>query len=239
MQFGQQKTIKHLQVQIQQDMNTLINKNLVKQYLIYKINIKNQKVQFVSETHDFNRTGLLQRFIQPKGEFNFVIKALWSQHLTYFERLQNKHYINNLDLDIYQRVLTFEIGKSGAISTNLKGTVIINQIDAFCKQIKDNIQNDKMSISSMINNFKVDNKNKIWFLGCTSIRFFNKKKILNKSTSVRSQRIREIETNVLIYISIKQIKLLYFFIMQKKQKRFLIILINKCQFQTLLVKKLD
>ncbi len=52
--------------------------------------------------------GILQKFIEPKGEHNNMIKVIWSPSMCLFERRQNKNSIFDKKLNMYERVLTYE-----------------------------------------------------------------------------------------------------------------------------------
>jgi hypothetical protein len=52
--------------------------------------------------------GILQRFIEPKGDFNSVYKIVWSKNFCLFEKRKNKRYVWDTKYDVNERVLTYE-----------------------------------------------------------------------------------------------------------------------------------
>lgn len=86
----------------------------------------NSIVDFI-DTRNQLYTGILQKFVQPKGEYNCkwqffiwiwksnwfadwkaVIRAIWSPKLIMYEKKESIKKINDLRYDFYERVFTFE-----------------------------------------------------------------------------------------------------------------------------------
>lgn len=95
--------------------------------------------------------GILQKFVEPKGEVNSMIKLIWSPNLCLFERRENE-------------------------VVPLRGQVLgekLVKIGCGVAQHISNVTYDKIRISRMVLNFRVDKNDKVWFLWCSSLRSYN------------------------------------------------------------------
>uniref|UniRef100_A0A6U2PKG9 Uncharacterized protein n=1 Tax=Leptocylindrus danicus TaxID=163516 RepID=A0A6U2PKG9_9STRA len=118
-------------------------------------------------------SGILQRFIAPRGTNNSMICAIWSPKLCVLERRINRRQLNDVKFDLYERAITFEGPEMHSTAVPLRGNVLTGKIQHICETIVSHIfevSERQNKISRMVTNFKVDNKGKVWFLWSTSIR---------------------------------------------------------------------
>ena len=55
-----------------------------------------------------NSNGILQRFIEPKGTKNEMIRAIWSPKICLLERAENIHHLHDHRYGLYERCVTLE-----------------------------------------------------------------------------------------------------------------------------------
>lgn len=118
-------------------------------------------------------SGVLQRFIAPRGTRNSMIYAIWSPKLCVLERRINKRQLSDAKFDLYERAITFEGPEMHSTAVPLRGNVLTEKIQHICVTIVSHIfqvSEQQSHISRMAANFKVDNKGRVWFLWSTSIR---------------------------------------------------------------------
>jgi hypothetical protein len=118
-------------------------------------------------------SGILQRFIDPKGNKNELIRGIWSPKICLLERTENIHFLHDLRFGLYERCITCEGPDYYSISTPLRGPVLAGQIQKICESVVSHIAEvtyNQKKISRIVINFKVDSRDKIWLLYTTSIR---------------------------------------------------------------------
>ena len=123
--------------------------------------------------HKKDVNGVLQRFIEPKTTHNEVIRAIWSPKLCLLERAENKHALHDNRYGLYERTVVYEGPEYYYTSEPLRGPVLSGQIQKQCEAIVAHIGEvtfGQKQISRVVLNFKVDSRDKIWFLYSTSIR---------------------------------------------------------------------
>lgn len=131
--------------------------------------------------------GILQKFEDPKGEYNVTYRLTWSPKLCLFEKCSNITKLLDKRYDIYERAVTYD-GEEFQIKTEpLKGTNLPDRIEKIGMSIASHISNitlEKIKIVRMILNFKITKNDKIIFLWCSSLRIENS---LDKKRSENSK----------------------------------------------------
>ena len=141
--------------------------------------------------------GILQRFIEPKGNHNSVYKIVWSKNFCLFEKRQNKRYVWDAKYDINERCLTYEAADFYSENSKLnlflfyflapiRGEIIPQKLMNISNAMSMHIANvtfERIKPCRMVNNYKIDNKNRIWFLWCSSMRI---ESIKDKPVSINS-----------------------------------------------------
>lgn len=117
--------------------------------------------------------GILQRFIEPKGVKNELIRAVWSPKLVLLERSENIHQLHDHRYGLYERCVTLEGPEYYANSAPLRGPVLAGQIQKICENVVSHIAEvtfGQKQVTRAVLNFKVDSRDKIWLVYSTSIR---------------------------------------------------------------------
>ena len=138
--------------------------------------------------------GILQKFEDPKGDYNVTYRLTWSPKLCLFEKCTNITKLMDRRYDIYERAVTYD-GEEFQIKTEpLKGTNLPDRIEKIGMSIASHISNitlEKIKIVRMILNFKITKNDKILFLWCSSLRIENG---LDKKRS-ENYKIKECDIN--------------------------------------------
>jgi len=117
--------------------------------------------------------GILQRFIEPKGTKNGLIRAVWSPKVVLLERAENIHHLHDHRYGLYERCVTMEGPEYYYTSAPLRGPVLAGQIQKICESCVTHISEvtfAQKEVTRIVMNFKVDSRDKIWLLYTTSIR---------------------------------------------------------------------
>ncbi|KAK9817011.1 hypothetical protein WJX72_008263 [[Myrmecia] bisecta] len=115
--------------------------------------------------------GLLQRFVEPKGDHNFLIRATWSPQVCLMERRINRHRIDDTKVDANSRLSTYEGGEHMSESSPVVGSLLAGRVQALCQAVAQHVADTSgQQIARMVLNFKVDPHDTIWFLYCSSLR---------------------------------------------------------------------
>jgi hypothetical protein len=133
---------------------------------------KTRFIEFV-EDKKVRKHGVLQRFVQPTGDYNFVIRANWNQHFCLFEKKIAMRALGEKKFDIYERCATFDgkpyMSRSEAVHSDLVKGTIDTWINAIVRHIKQ-ASNGFFKPNSMILNFTIDAKQRLYFLHCSSVK---------------------------------------------------------------------
>ena len=180
---------------IKKDRFKLDNKNYIIEYYD-----KNQFIDFLDNKNKHDE-GILQKFIEPKGEYNTIHRITWSPKLSLFEKCSNLRKLNDKHYDIYERAVTYNGEEFQAKIEPIKGRLLPERMQQIAHNIVEHVSNitlEKIKIIRMILNFKVDKKDRIIFLWCSSLRIEKgeRKKSLNnidnKSLSkINSDKVSE------------------------------------------------
>jgi len=135
----------------------------------------------------FNRqkehNGIIQKFIDPKGKANAIIRAIWSPKLCLLEQRVNLKPINDGRFDLYERCVTYEGAEHQSMNAPVRGIYLPSRLQTICDSIVDHCMRTSSQhyrISRMVLNFKLDHNNKLWLLWCSSMRLAADKFALKK-----------------------------------------------------------
>jgi hypothetical protein len=129
--------------------------------------------------HDFlytrfkQQSGILQRFIEPQGVANSMIRAIWSPKVCLLERRLSKHQLQDQRFGLYERACTYEGPEYLSDAAPLRGDLVPASVQALCDTVVAHVGEasfQKQQIARMVLNFKVDSRDRIWLLYSTSIR---------------------------------------------------------------------
>lgn len=117
--------------------------------------------------------GILQKFIEPKGTKNEMIRAVWSPKICLLEKAINIHHLHDHRYGLYERCVTLEGPEYYVKSAPLRGPVLAGQIQKICESIVTHISEvtfAQKEVTRLVINFRVDSRDKIWLLYTSSIR---------------------------------------------------------------------
>lgn len=145
------------------------------------VGASNKKIEFLDRHgfHDFlyNRfdqsNGILQKFVEPKGNKNEMVRAIWSPKVCLLERAVNKIYLHDTGYGLYERCITYEGPEAYSSSVPLRGPVLAGHVQKLTETIAQHISEVTFSqyqISRLVLNFKVDSRDKLWVLYSSSVR---------------------------------------------------------------------
>jgi len=128
--------------------------------------------RFLYERFESN-SGILQKFVEPKGTKNETIRAIWSPKVCLLERAENIYQLHDHRYGLYERCVTYEGPEFYCTSAPLRGPVLAGQVQRICESIVAHISEVTFAqnqVSRIVLNFKVDSRDKVWLLYSTSIR---------------------------------------------------------------------
>eukprot|EP00929_Paragymnodinium_shiwhaense_P061642 TRINITY_DN30808_c0_g1_i1.p1 TRINITY_DN30808_c0_g1~~TRINITY_DN30808_c0_g1_i1.p1 ORF type:complete len:866 (-),score=175.97 TRINITY_DN30808_c0_g1_i1:161-2758(-) len=117
--------------------------------------------------------GILQKFIEPQGESNNMVRALWSPKVCLLERRVNRLRLSDTRYDVYERAVTFEGPEFHSELAPVRGPSMMMQVNKIADSIVEHcssVTNNRIHISRMALNFKVDHKDRLWLMFASSVR---------------------------------------------------------------------
>jgi hypothetical protein len=115
-------------------------------------------------------TGIIQKFIESKGEKCQVIRAVWTPNLCLMERRVNTNHITDRKIGMYERAVTYEGATHYSESLPINGTVLPAAIQTVCASMVDHFCEADLRVSRMVLHMKMDAKDKLWVTWCSSMR---------------------------------------------------------------------
>jgi hypothetical protein len=138
--------------------------------------------------------GILQKFEDPKGDYNFTVRLQWSPKICLLEKKTCLRRINDNRYNVYERAVTYD-GEEFQIKTEpIKGNHLPDRIEKIANSIVSHISNitlERIKIIRMILNFKITNNDNILFLWCSSLRIENN----SEKKKDFQEIIRELDVN--------------------------------------------
>lgn len=117
--------------------------------------------------------GILQKFIEPKGINNSMIRSIWSPKVCLLERRVNNRRIDDTRFDVYERMVTFEGNECNSHTIPIKGGHLPTKVQKVNEAVVTHVAEvsfHKHKTSRMVLNFRVDPQSRLWLLWCSSIR---------------------------------------------------------------------
>lgn len=84
------------------------------------------------------RAGLVQNFIHPKGECNFLIRVSWTPSSCSMDNCININHLDDPDLDMHERAATND--EKHSVLVPMSGNVLAEQLELLCSCIVEHIQ---------------------------------------------------------------------------------------------------
>ncbi len=123
--------------------------------------------------------GCLQRFVAPKGCNNAMIEAHWSPKVCLLERRTNRHRVDGAGSSASptERCATYDGPEHLSVITNVNGRHVIEGVRSACDRIATHVHavlardgGAPQQVHQMKLFFKVDARDRVWLLWCSSIR---------------------------------------------------------------------
>ena len=115
-------------------------------------------------------TGIVQKYVESKGEHNCVIRAVWTPNLCLMERRLNNNRVTDRKVGMYERAVTYEGATHYSDSLPINGTVLPAAIQTVCASMVDHFCEADLRISRMVLHMKMDAADKLWVTWCSSMR---------------------------------------------------------------------
>ncbi|CAM9149968.1 unnamed protein product [Ectocarpus sp. 8 AP-2014] len=119
------------------------------------------------------RNGILQRFVEPKGTRNAMVRAIWSPKMCLLERRVNCRQLHDRRYGIYERAVTYDGPDIFSTACPLRGSVLPSQVQRCCESVVAHVSEvlfRKTRVCRMSLNFKIDSRDRVWLLWSNSIR---------------------------------------------------------------------
>ena len=84
--------------------------------------------------------GLIQRFIEPKGTRNTMIRAIWSPKVCMLERRMNVHRLQDKRYGMYERAVTYEGPEFNSQAAPVRGTLLPAAVQDVCARLVDHVK---------------------------------------------------------------------------------------------------
>lgn len=120
--------------------------------------------------------GILQKFIDPKGEKNTLIQMVWTPKVSLYELRENIKDLYDTRYDIYERAVTFEGEEFHSTSRQICSKEIkVYMQDAIEKLVShiQKVSGNKMPINRMVLHFKQSKNDALWLVRPCSVRCSN------------------------------------------------------------------
>lgn len=120
--------------------------------------------------------GILQKFIDPKGERNTLIQMVWSPSVSLFELRENIKDLYDTRYDVYERAVTFEGEDFHSTSRPICSKVLKDTMQTTVNKLARYIleaSGGKVQITRMVLQFKQSKKDILWMIRPCSIRCSN------------------------------------------------------------------
>ncbi|KAA0173643.1 hypothetical protein FNF27_04793 [Cafeteria roenbergensis] len=118
-------------------------------------------------------SGILQRFVEPKGGKNSMLRAVWAPKLCLCERRENTKRLWDTRYSIFERTVTFEGKPHNSVLTPVRGSALPRQVQGVCESVVFHVAQVtslRSRISRLVMSLKTDAKGRLWVLWASSIR---------------------------------------------------------------------
>lgn len=134
--------------------------------------------------------GVLQRFVEPRGQHNFGLRATWAPNACVVERRTCKAKLNDPRVPLLDRVRTWEGPIWLCDQQQITGTVMTSQITRLCNNVADHIHDVSrggVKVLRMSLFFKVDEQNRIWLTHCSTLKTAGRHSVPRPVASAKPQ----------------------------------------------------
>jgi len=117
--------------------------------------------------------GILQKFVDPKGDYNFTSRVFWSPKICLFEKCTNQRKLMDKRFHYYERVVTYDGEKYQNITEPIKGVNLPDRLEKISNSIASHVSNvtlERIKVVRMVLNFKISSNDQVIFLWCSALR---------------------------------------------------------------------
>ncbi|GIL56422.1 hypothetical protein Vafri_11795, partial [Volvox africanus] len=117
--------------------------------------------------------GVLQRFVQPRGQHHFSIRATWSPNACVVERRTSKAKLNDPRLPLVERLAAWDGPTWLSDHTLINGTVLHGSVCRLCDNVASHlaeVSGGAVRVLRMVLFFCVDEANRIWLTHCATLK---------------------------------------------------------------------
>lgn len=136
---------------------------------------------------------IMQKFIEPKANKNALIKVSWTQQFCIFFRKTNINDLTNPKIPLVNRLTTFEGAEHLSQSDSISTPLLVSDLEHTCLNIVKHIQivtGGNIHVSKMVLYFKIDERNRLWLLFCTNLKFKDKSHLNTSKVVVKKKNQR-------------------------------------------------
>ena len=133
---------------------------------------------------------ILQKFIEPKNNKNALIKVSWTPQFCIFYRKTNINDLTNSRIPLTNRLSTFEGPEHLSTADSVSTPILASELEQTCVTIVKHINSvtsGNIQISKMVLYFKLDEKNRLWLLFCTNLKFREKGGLSNTKVAAKKR----------------------------------------------------
>eukprot|EP00753_Platysulcus_tardus_P006396 PLAT14184.3.p1 GENE.PLAT14184.3~~PLAT14184.3.p1 ORF type:complete len:1173 (+),score=598.66 PLAT14184.3:60-3578(+) len=118
-------------------------------------------------------SGVIQRFVEPKTAYNSMIRVMWSPKVCLIDRRRNLQLLTNKRVGLYERVVTYEGPEHNSETVPIRGSLLPSRLQTACEAVVQHVAGvsfQKYRIARMVLLFKLDPRDRLWLLWCSSLR---------------------------------------------------------------------
>eukprot|EP00002_Diphylleia_rotans_P022032 TRINITY_DN4309_c0_g1_i2.p1 TRINITY_DN4309_c0_g1~~TRINITY_DN4309_c0_g1_i2.p1 ORF type:complete len:543 (+),score=59.65 TRINITY_DN4309_c0_g1_i2:63-1691(+) len=118
--------------------------------------------------------GILQKFVESKGESNSIIRAIWSPQMCLLQKRTNIYKIHDRKIELSMRAATFDSLDHLSAPVPLVGDILLSRIRQLCQNIVNHIEDlcrHDFKVKNAEFYLKEDDYDQLWFLWCSSLIF--------------------------------------------------------------------
>ena len=163
----------------------LTDKEIIGSYLGFR-SVKNPKVSTATQEYftrsSFNdfiqnpekcKSGILQKWIQPKSNHNSLIKVQWSSQFCLIERRTNIYRLDDQKVEFYEKLVTYEGIEHNSSFEPVTASWAISELQQICMNMSSHItavSGGNVSITRMVLFFKHDENDRLWLMYCSALK---------------------------------------------------------------------
>lgn len=140
-------------------------------------------------------SAIIQLWVEPRHNYNSLIKVIWSPQFCLIERKRNLLTLDDPEADFYDKLVTYEGLEHCSETEAVASPSLVGSIQLACLSISEHIKKltgGNVLITTMTLYFKEGSKGKLWLLLCTHLKLYDIHKARVKEMSEVKLTIPEI-----------------------------------------------